>query len=194
MTAGADKDTMSLLQLFLLGWLCITSPLAVVSKQAVVFDIDGTLTQDVADLFTVHPGAVEAVTAYQDLGYVVVLVTARPWWARWATWAWLRLNHFPTANLEMRTAPRLYFDDNSTTNYKRRVLSEFVAGRQFDFVYGYGDSTSDFMAYETTPVDNVFALKRRFTQGNCLPGRWIECLQDYREHVEVYIRAQPPAQ
>jgi hypothetical protein len=45
---------------------------------AVVFDIDGTLTQDEYLFWTVRGGAPEAVQAYADLGYQVVLLSARP--------------------------------------------------------------------------------------------------------------------
>jgi hypothetical protein len=58
---------------------------------SVVFDIDGTLTQDELLFWTVRDGAPEAVQAYSDLGYQVILLSAR--------WS-LDVTDFDTLSLE----------------------------------------------------------------------------------------------
>ena len=46
--------------------------------QAVVFDIDGTLTPKVSAIFTAREDAANAVRLYADKGYKIVYLSARP--------------------------------------------------------------------------------------------------------------------
>lgn len=146
-----------------------------------VFDIDGTLTDD--DISTTpHPGALAAVDAYVDKGYQVVYVTAR-WDAvqRSSTESWLADNGFPDLPLYMSSS--LLLTDASKVDYKTETLTQ-IERTTGEVVYAYGDSSSDFDAYENVgvPVSQVFALQRA-SATSCQPGAWAACLPDYTGHL-----------
>lgn len=163
--------------------------------EAVVFDIDGTLSNDPLDLIFVREGAVAAVEAYLDLGYQVILLTSRDQLLEAETRAWLEVWDFPDLPLYMSDSTLLL--ESQRVAFKRDKLLELESDENLDFVYAYGDSTSDFDAYSQAgiPATEVFALKRFFTQA-CQPDSalWAECLPDYVDHVMDYIWDQPPAQ
>jgi phosphatidate phosphatase PAH1 len=156
----------------------------------VVFDIDGTLTQSELSS-TPHAGASAAVHAYVDKGYDVVYVTAR-WDAlqRSSTESWLDDNGFPDLPLYME--PSLLVTDSAKVDYKTDALEE-VESTTGPVTFAYGDSSSDFDAYENvdTPVRGVFAL-RRAGDSACQPGAWAACLPDYTAHLAT-IAALPEA-
>lgn len=154
----------------------------------VVFDIDGTLTDDELSE-TPHPGAADAVQAYVDKGYDVVYVTAR--WDlvfRASTESWLADNGFPEEELYM--APSLLVTDDSRVDYKTEALTDIEADKA-QVAYAYGDSSSDFDAYANVavPSSKVFALERASATA-CQAGTWAACLPDYVDHLS-YIAAQP---
>lgn len=154
----------------------------------VVFDIDGTLTDDELSE-TPHPGAAAAVTAYLDRGYEVVYVTAR-WDAlfRSSTETWLASNGFPDQPLHM--APSLLVTDQSRVDFKTTELQSIEATSN-QVTYAYGDSSTDFTAYANVgvPAQHVFALERA-SATECQPGTWAACLPDYVAHLP-FIAAQP---
>jgi phosphoserine phosphatase len=154
----------------------------------VVFDIDGTLTDDELSE-TPHPGAAAAVNAYVAKGYDVVYVTAR--WDllfRASTESWLSNNGFPDRDLYM--APGLLITDSSRVDYKTDTLDDIEASSN-QVLYAYGDSSSDFAAYANAgvPANQVFALERA-SATSCQPGTWTACLPDYVAH-QSYIQALP---
>lgn len=162
---------------------------AAAGNDVVVFDIDGTLTSDTLSL-SPHPGAVQAVKAYQAKGYAVVYVTAR--WKpaqELATRAWLALNGFP--NLPLYMSSSLLLSDSATVKYKTNVLKQLETGTP-EVVYAYGDSSTDFTAYGNVGVTqaHVFALKRSGSS-SCEAGVWAACLVNYTGHLP-YINALPP--
>lgn len=150
---------------------------------AVVFDIDGTLTQSELSS-TPHAGAAAAVQAYVDKGYEVVYVTAR-WDAlqRASTESWLDDNGFPDLPLFM--APSLLVTDSAKVDYKTDTLGE-IESTTGPVTFAYGDSSSDFDAYANVgaPVSGVFAL-RRAGDSACQPGAWAACLPDYTAHLST---------
>jgi hypothetical protein len=156
----------------------------------VVFDIDGTLTDDELSQ-TPHPGAAAAVNAYVAKGYDVVYVTAR--WDllfRASTESWLASNGFPTRDLYM--APGLLITEDSRVDFKTDALADIEAATN-QVLYAYGDSSSDFDAYANAgvPANQVFALQRA-TATSCQPGTWAACLPDYVAH-QTYIQGLPAA-
>ncbi|MDO8632432.1 MAG: HAD hydrolase family protein, partial [Phycisphaerales bacterium] len=95
-------------------------------NNVVVFDIDGTLTNDTLSL-TPQPGAVNAVKAYKAKGYAVVYVTAR--WKplqEAVTKAWLAINGFPSLPLYMSSS--LLLTDSATIKYKTDTLNKIEIG------------------------------------------------------------------
>jgi phosphatidate phosphatase PAH1 len=158
-------------------------------NDVVVFDIDGTLTNDTVSV-TPHAGAVDAVKAYQAKGYSVVYLTAR--WKplqEAATRAWLALNGFP--NLPLYMSSSLLLTDSATIKYKTNALKTIESGSP-EVVFAYGDSTTDFKAYGNAgvPQAHVFALKRA-SASSCESGVWAACLVNYVNHLP-YISALPP--
>lgn len=160
---------------------------------SVVFDIDGTLTlgPGLIDSFIARPDASRAVEMYVKKGYGVVYLTARPDLIRGATQDWLRRNEFPDLPLFM--AETILADDPETEAYKLTTLMDLAEREQRVFLYGYGDSTTDFNAYNRAgiPVDHTFALLRR-GEAACQEGHYKTCLGGYTEHL-AYIQEQPDA-
>jgi hypothetical protein len=163
--------------------------------QAVVFDIDGTLTPSETDFFDVRPYAPEAVEAWLDLGYEVILVTARPELfdlLEFATQFWLMLSHFPD-DLPLIMSDEILFTDEMRYEYKLEVLED-LQDDGYEVVYAYGNSSSDFDAYEDAgiPSAHVHAL-RNAGESNCEPGAWVACFSSYAGHL-AWIEGQPGAE
>ncbi len=180
--------------LLLLGWGCGDSgnEESLAGKASVVFDIDGTLTtgDGLLDFFTPRPDAARAVDLYVEKGYLVIYLTARPWIFRDFTEAWLRENRFP--ELPLYLADEILLDDpDRTTAYKLETLLALMADEDRVFLYAYGDSTTDFEAYNQAgvPVGHTFALLRR-GESTCQEGSYESCLPGYTDHLE-YIEDQP---
>lgn len=157
-------------------------------NDVVVFDIDGTLTNEAISVVP-HFSAVKAVKTYLAKGYSVVYVTGRPQILELTTRAWLALNGFPSRPLYM--APGIYLDDGDLINYKTNVLASLEVGSP-EVRHAYGDSSTDFVAYANAgvPQANVWALKRVLTP-NCESGAWNACLSSYTGHLS-HINSLPP--
>jgi phosphatidate phosphatase PAH1 len=158
---------------------------------SVVFDIDGTLTTGagLVDFFTPRPDAARAVALYVDKGYFVVYLSARPWIFRDFTEVWLRENGFP--ELPLYVADQILLDEDRTVAYKLETLLGLMSDENRMFQYGYGDSTTDFEAYNRAgiPVWQTFALLCR-GESSCQDGFYESCLSGYTDHLE-YIEDQP---
>ena len=154
---------------------------------SVVFDIDGTLTPTPVNIFGVRPDAARAVQAYVDKGYAVIYATARPLLFEDYTRNWLATNGFPDRPLYMATLEQ----SADPAPYKTALLSQLEADEDRVFVYGYGDSTTDFTAYANVgiPVDHTWALLRG-GETECQPGEYEGCIPGYTDHL-AYIEAQP---
>lgn len=159
---------------------------------SVVFDIDGTLTTGIGalDFFLPRPDAAEAVQLYVEKGYGVIYLTARPWFLRDFTQRWLSQNGFP--DLPLYLAEEILLDTpDRTVAYKLQVLRDLTVEEDRKFLYGYGDSSTDFDAYNQAgiPVSRTFALLRR-GETDCEEGLYEACLPGYTEHL-AYIEDQP---
>ncbi|CAB9507900.1 LNS2 (Lipin/Ned1/Smp2) [Seminavis robusta] len=165
-------------------------------RHAVIFDIDGTLTPDLFQIghWLVRKKSKDAVEAYLDLGYEVVLLTARSQRLQWYTRAVLSMWGFPLEDLTaMVFAPHALVNEEATREYKRMAIQNMTEVLGLEFQYAYGDSTTDFLAYGDAGIDSsrVFATKR-LTRSTCMPGNWTECLVDYTDHL-MYIEELPLA-
>ena len=154
---------------------------------SVVFDIDGTLTPTPVNLFGVRLDAARAVRAYVDKGYAVIYATARPLLFEDYTGNWLATNGFPDLPLHMATLEQ----SADPAPYKTALLSALEQDEGRVFVYGYGDSTTDFAAYAAVgiPAAETWALLRG-GESECQPGDYEACIPGYTEHL-AYIEAQP---
>jgi len=188
-----NRKVASFFTALLIGWGCGNSQDERFPGKgaSVVFDIDGTLTtgEGLVDFFTPRPDAARAVALYVDKGYLVVYLTTRPSIFRDFTEAWLRENGFP--ELPLHLAEQILLDADRTVAYKLETLLRLMTEENRMFQYGYGDSTTDFEAYNRAgiPVRQTFALLRR-GQSTCQDGLYVNCLSGYRDHLE-YIEDQP---
>lgn len=164
-----------------------TSTASAANNDVVVFDIDGTLTNDGVSVVP-HSSAASAVKAYVAKGYAVVYVTGRPLVMDPVTRAWLALNGFPNRPLYM--APIPYLTDSSLINYKTKVLQYLEQGTP-EVRHAYGDSSTDFVAYANVgvPQANVWALKK-VSDSTCESGIWNACLTNYTGHLS-HINSLP---
>lgn len=156
------------------------------SGQAVVTDIDGTLTPKDLDVFEPRPNAAEALRAFSEKGYTIIYVTTRIPLFQSGLPGWLYQNGFPISNLHVAQTEE---ERANPAAYKFRVLNQYrQAG--WRLAYAYGDSESDFIAYAKVeiPRDRVFALKRRCAN-ECQPGIYRSCLEGWSEHLP-YIASE----
>lgn len=151
-------------------------------KQAVVFDIDGTLTPTVYAMNTPRDGAADAVNAYANAGFQIIYLSARIPLFQPTLGDWLVENGFPVGTLHLtKTAA----DQDDHGAFKARVLADY-ASKGWMFVAAFGDSSSDFDAYAQAgiPTAHVFAL-RRFGAWDCKRGLWQGCFGGWDELIPL---------
>ena len=148
--------------------------------KAVVFDIDGTLTPDVAAVFDVRKDAAEAVRAYAAKGYKIIYLSARVSWLSAGLPDWLNDRGFPGGSVHIAQTRS---ERNRPDVYKTEVLTSYVT-HGWSLAYAYGDSSTDLAAYAAVgiPTEHVFALQRR-GESNCQPGVAAACLSGWTEHL-----------
>ena len=162
-------------------------------SDTVVFDIDGTITYSSWFGVNVRRKSRAAMSFWLDLGYQVVIVTARSQALEWYTTSFLSMWRFPLDQvLEIVFAPETLDTDEEKIAYKTTALTNLALSWDLNLMYAYGDSTTDFEAYANAGLsaDRVFALKR-YWETKCQEGAWTECMQDYTNHLN-YIADQPP--
>lgn len=157
---------------------------------AVVVDIDGTLTPDVPAIYEVRPDAVAALQAFKEKGYQIVYASVREpiFQGRLRHWLFVE-NHFPRGPLHVGQTKE---DRSDPATFKAKVLQAYANGG-WKLAYAYGDSKSDFIAYQAAgvPPDHTFALKRRGTD-RCNAPAVVRCLGSWSESLP-YIRSVDPA-
>lgn len=163
-----------------------TSGLCVTELPAIVTDIDETLTISDAEFLTQlgdstydpveRDGAAEMVTAYADLGYRIMYLTARAEnlmasdngeTSRELTERWLMEHGFPLdeANTEVVLSEMLVLGESART-YKAEAIAALQAdGWRFD--YAYGNATSDIDAYADAGIglDVTFIIGEHAGEG-----------------------------
>jgi phosphatidate phosphatase PAH1 len=152
-------------------------------NEAVVTDVDGTLTPRNIEVFMVRPGAVEALNAISRKGYKIVYLTARTPLFQSGLPDWLRKNGFPPGTLHVA---QTFEDSDHPDKFKANVLAAYTnAG--WHLAYAYGDSHTDFTAYAEAKIqkEHVFALKRKGSKA-CENGLYQACIDGWVEHL-TYI-------
>ena len=149
-------------------------------NQAVVFDIDGTLTPRPQAVFTVRDDAASAAQLYAANGYKIIYLSARRRMFQSGIPRWLKAKNFPEGSIQV---PQNSIDSSDHAAFKKRILEEFKENG-WNLFAAYGDSTTDFEAYSAVEIDKdyVFAL-RRVGEDTCKPGIWAECLDSWTEHM-----------
>ena len=159
-------------------------------SQAVVFDIDGTLTPRVAAIHTARPDAARAVRMLADKGYAVFYVSARRTWLSSGIPEFLRKNGFPAGTV---LVAQDHADMHDPVGFKSRKLAE-IKDQGWHVALAYGDSSTDFEAYshEGVPKEDVYALRRDGKQ-ECQPGVFLKCLGGWTEHLGFLESLPPPS-
>jgi len=143
------------------------------ARGIVVFDVDGTLTPTVAQIFRVRPDASAVARLYAGQGYRIVYLTARAPALQGTLRGFLSRHGFPPGDL---LVPRDRTEHAAPADFKARALADYRA-HGWAIEAAYGDSSSDFEAYARAgiPRERVFAL-RRVGAADCQPGAWVACL------------------
>jgi phosphoserine phosphatase len=170
---------------------CATIPPAEVpppspsQRQAVVFDIDGTLTPKNMAVYEPRPGAAEAIRAFSAKGYKIIYLSARNPLYQAGLPNWLRQNGFPEGILHVAQSGE---ERDQVDRYKARILTAYLL-RGWRLAYAYGDSSTDFTAYAEAgiPRERVFGLKRKDSK-DCQPGVYLTCLAGWTEHLPYIER------
>lgn len=159
-------------------------------RQAVVVDIDGTLTPRVTAVFEARPGATEALNAFAGKGYKIVYLTARIPLFQANLPNWLQRNGFPEGSLHVAQTGQ---ERAQVDQFKARILTAYLT-RGWRVAYAYGDSSTDFEAYASAgiPEGHVFALRRKGAQ-KCQSGAYRLCLTGWLGHLPFIAREVPNA-
>jgi phosphatidate phosphatase PAH1 len=133
------------------GYLSVVEP----GRQAVLFDIDGTLTTNdfeaAADYLGIKTAstysyATETVQAYKDRGYQVIYLTGAPYWVtrdrrEWFDRIGLQDYHYHSNPYGGGPIPP------DTQGYKTDYLNYLLADVGLDIVRAYGNADTDIAAY-----------------------------------------------
>lgn len=174
--------------LALLTAACTLAPAAVpvpapgARPQAVVFDIDGTLTPTPRAIRTARPDAATAARRFADQGIQVIYLSARVRLLQSGIPAWLRAHGFPDGPVHV---PQRHADSVDHAAFKTRILRQY-RDQGWRFVAAYGDSSTDFQAYAAAGIapERVYAL-RRAGDAACQPGVFHACLGSWTAHLSA---------
>lgn len=154
---------------------------------AVLFDIDGTLTNDDGELFEdllggtadMRPAANQTAARFAAAGHTVVYMTGRPYFLREHTIAWLQQRGFPpgpvfTVDHMQQTLPTA----SGVGTWKTQQLQRLVASG-VTFARAYGNASTDVCAYVRAGFApaNIFILGRS-TPPTC-DGQAVQALPSY---------------
>lgn len=136
-------------------------------RQAVLFDVDGTLTttdfeayKDYVGLKTATPyaDAMNMVTAYKSKGYQIIYLTARPYWVTKDARDWFAKMGIPTGHYLSNAYSGLVPPNTQAhkTDYVR-YLKDTVG---LDIIRAYGNALTDITAYADggLPKANTFII------------------------------------
>jgi phosphatidate phosphatase PAH1 len=158
---------------------------------AVLFDIDGTLTVDDGELFEellggsarMHPGADEVARRWADLGYLPVYITGRPYPLRGSTFEWLIQHRFPlgpvfTVDSVLDFLP----SEGHVGEFKRRALLALIAaGLQVH--RAYGNAATDVCAYARAGIPPELTYIVGAPRPGCPPFAAPRSLASYVQHL-----------
>jgi phosphatidate phosphatase PAH1 len=158
---------------------------------AVLFDIDGTLTVDDGELFEellggtaqMHPGADAVARRWADLGYVPVYITGRPYPLRGSTFEWLIQHRFPlgpvfTVDSVLDFLP----SEGHVGEFKLRALRALIAaGLQFH--RAYGNAATDVCAYARAGIAPELTYIVGAPRPACAPFAAPHPLPSYVQHL-----------
>lgn len=118
--------------------------------EAVVFSIDGSFAANISFSGTdpkVRPGAVDVVRHWQDLGYLIIYITARPDYQHYKVTNWLAQHNFPFG--------MVFFSDGISRDpikQKTETLKNIMTNSSLVLQAGYG-SAKDIPMYANLGVE-----------------------------------------
>ncbi|STX81357.1 Uncharacterized protein involved in plasmid maintenance [Legionella busanensis] len=175
------------------GFISIVNP----KHEAIVFDIDGTLTlsdfEIVKDFLTLSIAkpyyyAAEVLEAYKQKGYEIIFLTARPYWMAAVSREWLEnILFYPPWPLKTRSS--LLFREG-TAQYKANYLKDLIREKKLNIIRAYGNAMTDIEAYELAGVakKNTFIIGPNAGKKATIPVR-----QNYFNHFYEIVMPTPVA-
>jgi hypothetical protein len=157
------------------------------SDEAVVVDIDGTLTPSVYAIGEARPDAAKALQAYAARGVSIIYLSARVPILQSVIPPWLRAEGFPPGSLQLAQT----IEDRRTPDaFKLRVMRDYKA-HGWTIIAAYGDSATDFKAYAEAGIapEQVYAM-RRHGDSHCQHGQWAACLNGWTEQLGLIQGSQ----
>lgn len=121
------------------------------NTEAVVFSIDGSFAANISFSGTdpkVRAGAVDVVRHWQDLGYLIIYITARPDMQHYKVTNWLAQHNFPLG--------MVFFSDGlrrDPIRQKAETLKNLVINNSLNLQAAYG-STKDIAMYSNLGVNS----------------------------------------
>ena len=154
--------------------------------QAVVFDIDGTLTPRVSAVFEARTDAAKVVRIFADKGYKIIYLSTRISWLSARIPGWLKDHGFPDGSVQVAQTDE---ERSHPDDFKTRILTGFI-DHGWNIRFAYGDSSTDFKAYGAVGIqkEHVFALLRN-GETSCQSGEWKACLNGWTEHLDFVTRS-----
>ncbi|MDK2596015.1 phosphatidylinositol transfer protein [Pseudoalteromonas obscura] len=175
------------------GYVTVVQP----GTQAVLFDIDGTLTESDAeqigdytgiDRADQKEGAYSLVRRYLDLGYQPIYLTARVYWYAKGTRSWLRWTGLPQGFLRASSSNETSLF--RTAEYKINEINQ-LQGQGLDIVRAYGNAKTDAEAFIRAGLgsDNSFTIG---ADAGHYGTTAIES-NHYYHHIETHVNDFPAA-
>ena len=172
------------------GWIWVVAK----STEAVVFDIDGTLTtgddQMVKQLLAgkspvMRAGAVEAVAAHAKKGRQPVFITGRPRFLAGITRKWLARHRFAKGPLLLTTSlSEAKPSESGVQAFKKTQLQRLKSKVGLRLLAAYGNATTDICAYAQAGIDPkaTFILGKHGGKSCKGFGPTQKLGRDYRKH------------
>lgn len=159
-------------------------------REAVVFDIDGTLTPTVFSILDARGDAAKAVRMFAEKGYKIIYLSTRMSLLQAGIPGWLKAKGFPEGSLHVAQTDS---EHKNAAVFKARILNDYKS-HGWNVKFAYGDSSTDFEAYKAAgiPKERVFALLRE-GEVKCQLGESQECLRGWTEHLDYITKVVPAA-
>lgn len=176
-------------------------------SQAAVFDIDGTLTTSDRQLVRQivlgadpkpYKGAAALTRAWASAGYLIVYITARPYFLRPGTLVWLGRHRFaPGPLLTTETVGAAMPGASDAGQFKTRTLRRLKDGPRLVIAAAYGNAVTDICAYASVgiPASRTFIIGPNAGKscGAHPPPRSISGYVDHLRQLGVIAPARPLA-
>ncbi|CAM3960331.1 LNS2 (Lipin/Ned1/Smp2) [Vibrio aerogenes CECT 7868] len=168
------------------------------NEKAVLFDIDGTLTQSdseaVGDYLgfskaKAYAGAADMVKAYQAKNYRIIYLTARPYWLAKGSRSWLTAEGLPVFHMHLDANGEL-LEPTGKADYKAGYIKQLIS-HGVDIIRVYGNATTDIEAYELAgiPKAETYIIGKHAGESGTQP-----IPDDYLSHISDVVNSTPNAQ